>query len=108
MSNGMLLLNGTFTEDKLAIEYYGVAELLVRYDRSGKLEFCIISIIDSYNDKPPHPFWFFLLFLSNRWSFGLEKKKNRTPKVLARDKKYSYVYSRVNTYVRFLKFHYFL
>jgi len=33
----------------------------------------IISMIDSYNDKSPHPFRFFLFF-SSRWSFGLEKK----------------------------------
>ncbi len=34
----------------------------------------IISMIDSYNDKSPHPFRFFLFF-SSRWSFGLEKKR---------------------------------
>lgn len=45
----------------------------------------IISMIDSYNDKSPHPFWFFLFF-SSRWSFGLEKeKKGRTPKSPAHD-----------------------
>ena len=52
----------------------------------------IISMVNSYNDKSPHPFWFFLFF-SSRWSFGLEKeKKGRTPKSPARNKKYSYVY----------------
>ena len=45
----------------------------------------IISMIDSYNDKSPHPFWF-SLFFSSRWSFGLEKeKKGRTPKSPTRD-----------------------
>ena len=48
-------------------------------------------MVNSYNDKSPHPFWFFLFF-SSRWSFGLEKeKKGRTPKSPARNKKYSYV-----------------
>ncbi len=42
-------------------------------------------------------FWFFLFF-SSRWSFGLEKeKKGRTPKSPARNQKYSYVYF-VNKY----------
>jgi len=57
----------------------------------------VISMINSYNDKSPHPFWF-SLFFSSRWSFGLEKeKKGRTPKSPARNKKYSYVYF-VNKY----------
>ncbi|MEE0555571.1 hypothetical protein HMPREF2738_03045 [Clostridiales bacterium KLE1615] len=56
----------------------------------------IISMVNSYNDKSPHPFWFFLFF-SSRWSFGLEKeKKGRTPKSPARNKKYSYVYLQTN------------
>ena len=56
----------------------------------------IISMIDSYNNKSPHPFRFFLFF-SSRWSFGLEKeKKGRTPKSPARNKKYSYVYLQTN------------
>ena len=38
----------------------------------------IISMIDSYNDKSPHPFRFFLFF-SSRWSFGLEKEKGQNP-----------------------------
>ncbi len=45
----------------------------------------IISMVNSYNDKSPHPFWF-SLFFSSRWSFGLEKeKKGRTPKSPAHD-----------------------
>ena len=53
----------------------------------------IISMIDSYNNKSPHPFRFFLFF-SSRWSFGLEKeKKGRTPKSPACNKKYSYAMS---------------
>ena len=45
----------------------------------------IISMVNSYNDKSPHPFRFFLFF-SSRWSFGLEKeKKGRTPKSPAHD-----------------------
>ena len=58
----------------------------------------IISMVNSYNDKSPHPFWFFLFF-SSRWSFGLEKeKKGRTPKSPARNKKYRYVYLQINTH----------
>ncbi|MFZ2946820.1 MAG: hypothetical protein WA042_15660, partial [Blautia wexlerae] len=38
----------------------------------------IISMIDSYNNKSPHPFRFFLFF-SSRWSFGLEKEKGQNP-----------------------------
>jgi len=38
----------------------------------------IISMIDSYNDKSPHPFWF-SLFFSSRWSLGLEKEKGQNP-----------------------------
>ena len=59
------------------------------------------SLYSSVLQKIPAPQ--FIVFYN-----GLEKKKDRTPKVLARDKKYSYVYSQINTYVRFLKFHYFL
>ena len=58
----------------------------------------IISMVNSYNDKSPHPFWF-SLFFSSRWSFGLGKeKKGRTPKSSARNKKYSHVYLQINTH----------
>ena len=71
----------------------------IRSVRSGNIHFYgIISMVNSYNDKSPHPFWFFLFF-SSRWSFGLEKeKKGRTPKSPARNKKYRYVYLQINTH----------
>ena len=57
----------------------------------------IISMIDSYNDKSPHPFWFSCSFPAG----GLlvwKKKKGRTPKSPARNKKYSYAYLQINTH----------
>ena len=73
-------------EQNACIYHFGASVIHGQRSNILRLRFYgIISMVNSYNDKSPHPFWF-SLFFSSRWSFGLEKeKKGRTPKSPAHD-----------------------